>query len=92
MADRSLSVEIVAPAAPVWSGTAAFVTIPGAAGSIGIYPRHEPLLASLGEGEVRLQHDRDSDAWLRVHVRGGFVSVDSDVVTIVADEAAVAGG
>ncbi|MDR1426739.1 MAG: F0F1 ATP synthase subunit epsilon [Bifidobacteriaceae bacterium] len=83
MADRSLTVEIVAQAAPVWSGPASFVTLPTPGGSIGVYPRHQPLLSVLGEGRVRVQSE--SGDWLAIHVEGGFLSVDSDVVTVVTD-------
>lgn len=88
MADRTLTVDIVAQAAPVWSGHAAFVTIPTPEGSIGVYPRHQPLLSVLGEGQVRLEMPDGS--WKRAEVSGGFVSVDSDVVTIVTDTGSMA--
>ncbi|MDR1293735.1 MAG: F0F1 ATP synthase subunit epsilon [Bifidobacteriaceae bacterium] len=89
MAEGSLRVEIVDQAAPVWSGRAAFVTVPTPEGSIGVYPRHQPLLSVLGTGEVRVQSD--DGAWLRATVNGGFVSVDSDVVTIVTDKGELVG-
>ncbi|MDR0432373.1 MAG: F0F1 ATP synthase subunit epsilon [Bifidobacteriaceae bacterium] len=85
MAERSLRVDVVDRTAPVWSGPATFVTVPTPEGSIGVYPRHQPLLSVLGEGEVRIQSG--DDAWLIVQVSGGFVSVDSDVVTVVTDTA-----
>jgi F-type H+-transporting ATPase subunit epsilon len=89
MADRKLKVEIVAPAAPVWSGEASFVTVPAAKGTLGIYPRHQPLLAILGTGEVRIQ--AADGGWLRADVTGGFVSVDLDVVTVVTDAGQMTG-
>jgi F-type H+-transporting ATPase subunit epsilon len=115
MAERLLRVEIVSPRAPVWSGTARYVSIPTLGGYIGILPRHQPLLAVLRQGEV---HVEGADgAVQRINVDGvtgwvdfdraapgegapprpvatGFCSVDSDVVTIVTDEAEVlaAGG
>ncbi|MGO2042382.1 MAG: hypothetical protein ACTH2O_07350 [Cellulosimicrobium funkei] len=43
---------------------------------------HSPLLSVLQEGSVRIAGEGES---LEVRVSGGFLSVDSNQVTIVAD-------
>jgi F-type H+-transporting ATPase subunit epsilon len=83
VADRKLSVDIVATTATLWRGEAEFVTAPTPEGSIGVYPMHQPLLSVLGEGEVRIQVA--GERWLTCQVSGGFLSVDSDTVTVVTD-------
>ncbi|MCL2788713.1 MAG: F0F1 ATP synthase subunit epsilon [Micrococcales bacterium] len=84
-----LKVEVVAAGGPLWSGRGSFVTAPTPLGSIGIYPKHQPLLSLLGEGEVRV--DAADGGAVRVVVEGGFLSVDSDVVTVVTDHGEVVG-
>ncbi|MDR1188916.1 MAG: F0F1 ATP synthase subunit epsilon [Bifidobacteriaceae bacterium] len=80
-----LSVEIADWEGEVWSGQARFFTAPSVEGGIGIYPRHEPLLAILREGEVKVEPLDTPE--VKVRITGGFLSVDSDIVTVVADEA-----
>ena len=79
----SLKVEMVAADRKVWEGEAKFVRARSISGELGILPGHTPLLGVLVEGEVAiesLEGDRRT-----VTVDGGFLSVDSDVVTIVAE-------
>jgi F-type H+-transporting ATPase subunit epsilon len=85
MAAQELSVEIVDYAGSVWSGTGTFVSAPTTEGTLGIYARHEPLLALLGDGVVRIEVPDGED--VRADVSGGFLSVDSDLITVVTDTA-----
>jgi len=78
-----LNVELVSADRKVWSGTARMVSAPAADGEIGILADHSPLLSVLREGNVRVRGAEGTD--LEVHVTGGFLSVDSNRVTIVAD-------
>lgn len=81
-----LEVDIVDADGKVWSGTARQVSAPAADGEIGILPGHTPVLAVLRPGEVRLTEHAGAPA-LRWTVDGGFISVDSDQVTMVVDDA-----
>jgi F-type H+-transporting ATPase subunit epsilon len=81
-----LEVDIVAADGKVWSGAARQVSAPAADGGMGILPGHTPVLAVLRAGEVRVTEHAGS-APLRWTVDGGFLSVDSDQVTIVVDDA-----
>lgn len=79
----SLKVEMVAADRKVWEGEAKFVRARSISGELGILPGHTPLLGILVEGEVSidsLEGERST-----VMVDGGFLSVDSNVVTIVAE-------
>lgn len=51
---KALWVEIRSPDGMIWSGTAKSVTLPGTLGSMGILPRHAPLVSSLEVGVTRL--------------------------------------
>lgn len=84
-----LDVDLVAPDRTVWKGEARMVTAPAADGQIGILQGHSPVLAVLREGGVLIRPV--SGEAFEAHVTGGFLSVDSDVVTIVADSVEVGG-
>ncbi len=79
----TLDVDLVDAVGKVWSGRARQVSAPAADGQIGILAGHTPILSVLREGELRVQTDAGERlAW---HVDGGFLSVDSDTVTVVVD-------
>lgn len=80
----SLTVSVVAADQQVWSGMASMVVARTTEGEIGILPGHEPLLAILATGEVRLTID---GGVVRANADGGFLSVEHDTVTIVARNA-----
>lgn len=84
----SLDVTFVTADRTVWTGEAAQVVVPAADGSMGILPQMQPTLAVLDRGLVRII-DESGQATER-SVVGGFVSVDSDVVTIAVDDAELA--
>ena len=83
MATATLKVDVVSAEASIFSGEAKFVALPGEAGELGILPGHTPLLGVLVEGDVTIE--ALDGARSTVTVDGGFLSVDSDVVTIVAE-------
>lgn len=78
-----LEVDLVAADRRVWSGTARQVSAPSADGEIGILVGHSPLLAVLRPGHVRIASSEGES--IDASITGGFISVDSDTVTIVAD-------
>ena len=79
----SLQVEIVAPDRIVWSGEARQLSARTVAGEIGILPQHEPMLAVLGDGDVHV--DPVDGQRETITISGGFISVDNDKVTLVAE-------
>ncbi|MGZ3682069.1 MAG: F0F1 ATP synthase subunit epsilon [Ktedonobacterales bacterium] len=85
MAQRpTLHVTIVTAQQTVFDGEAEEVIAPGSEGQLGILPRHAPLLTTLATGELRLR-ERGVDEGL--FVSGGFLEVNDNVVTILADDA-----
>ncbi|GAA1142489.1 F0F1 ATP synthase subunit epsilon [Nesterenkonia lutea] len=80
-----LDVQVVASDHAVWSGAAKSVRGRTVEGDMGILPGHTPVLSLLAEGELLI--DPVEGAPIRARVNGGFFSVDSDRVTIVADDA-----
>ncbi|WP_025133969.1 F0F1 ATP synthase subunit epsilon [Leucobacter sp. PH1c] len=84
----SLNVSVVSADREVWTGAASQVVARTVEGEIGILAGHEPLLALLGAGEVRVT--TGSGEQVTVDAEGGFLSVDHDTVTIVAGKATLA--
>ncbi|RNI20936.1 F0F1 ATP synthase subunit epsilon [Flexivirga caeni] len=74
---------MVAPDRVVWSGEARQLSARTIEGEIGILPQHEPLLAVLGDGDVLI--DPVGGERQTVTINGGFISVDNDKVTLVAE-------
>ncbi|WP_285725305.1 F0F1 ATP synthase subunit epsilon [Psychromicrobium xiongbiense] len=83
-----LEVEIVAADHFVWAGEASLVKATTSDGDIGILPGHAPILALLAGGQLEIVPTEGSR--FQVEVDGGFFSVDSNRVVIVADNAHLA--
>lgn len=80
-----LQAELVSAERRVWSGECTMVTTRTTEGKIGIMPRHEPMLALLVEGRItfHLEDGREEHG----AVSGGFLSVSSNQVEIIAEVA-----
>ncbi|MGA9112982.1 MAG: F0F1 ATP synthase subunit epsilon [Candidatus Dormiibacterota bacterium] len=79
-----LQVELVTAEGRVLSQEADFVLAPGAAGDLGVLPRHVPLLTPLRTGEVMVRNDGVEEF---LFVSGGVLEVLPDRVVILADAA-----
>jgi len=58
------------------------LVLPGADGYFGILAHHAPLVATLGQGTMRVKKFDDERTY---EIFGGFVEVVDNVVTILAD-------
>ena len=83
MAD--LTVSVVSADRLVWSGKARQVVARTTIGEIGLLAGHEPILATLAEGEVRVTGT--DGTMVRASAAEGFLSMEHDTVTIVARHA-----
>jgi F-type H+-transporting ATPase subunit epsilon len=85
----TLHVELVVPEGEVWAGDANRVIAKTLEGDIGVLTGHTPVLGILAEGSVvRILPEGDAaDGWLVVAVRGGFLSVADDRISILAHQA-----
>ena len=83
MAD--LTVSVVSADAELWTGEARQVVARTMIGQIGLLAGHQPVLGVLAEGEVRIT-TLDGDV-IRVNAQDGFLSMQNDVVTVVAGAA-----
>ncbi len=87
MSESTLQVELVAADQAVWSGAAKMVVAKTVEGQIGLLPGHEPMLAILAAGEVRITLPTGEQ--LSATAEDGFLSIEHNVVTIVARNAAL---
>jgi len=88
MADaKELTVSVVAADHEVWSGAAKQIVARTTEGEIGILPGHEPILAVLAAGEVRVT-TLEGDV-ITANAEDGFLSVQNDTVTVVAGQASL---
>jgi F-type H+-transporting ATPase subunit epsilon len=80
-----LAISLVSADREVWSGQAKQIIARTTEGEIGILPGHEPILAILGRGEVRVT--TTTGEVIKAHADDGFLSVQHDRVTVVARDA-----
>lgn len=83
----ALSVSLVSADAEVWSGEASLVVAKTVEGEIGFMVGHEPVLAILAEGQVRITKTDGSK--ILANAEDGFLSMEDNVLTIVAGNAAL---
>ncbi|GAA1944371.1 F0F1 ATP synthase subunit epsilon [Agromyces allii] len=84
----ALKVSVVSADREIWSGEASMVVARTVEGQIGILPGHEPMLAVLAAGEVRVSLP-DGEK-ITANAEDGFLSVQSNAVQIVASRAELA--
>ena len=81
---NTLKLEIVTPEEKIYSEDVDMVTLPGAEGELGVYPKHVPVLTTLKPGELRVIKDGRETA---MAVGEGFIEIKTDGVSILTDMA-----
>ncbi|RVU31770.1 MULTISPECIES: F0F1 ATP synthase subunit epsilon [Neptunomonas] len=77
--------DIVSAQEEIFSGLIEFVSVTGSLGDLGVYPGHAPLLTELKPGPVELRKQGgEQDIF---YVSGGFLEVQPNKVTVLADSA-----
>ena len=79
-----LSLEIITAERVVFSEDVDIVVAPGVEGQLGILPQHAPLMTMLQPGELMV---RKGDEEQSIFVSGGFLEVQGNKVTVLADTA-----
>jgi F-type H+-transporting ATPase subunit epsilon len=74
--------EIVSQDRSVFEGEADLVLAPTTEGQIGILPGHAPTLAVLGMGILTVRRGEAEEIFT---VTGGFIEIQPDIVTVLAD-------
>ena len=78
-----LKVSVISPEAVLFEGDADSVIAPAYDGEVGILTGHAPLMALLGDGELRL----GGGTGRRFKVSGGFMQVLDNHVRVVTEKA-----
>lgn len=82
---KQISVNLVSADREIWSGSAEMIVAKTSVGEIGLLAGHEPILAVLVAGQIRISSPEGN---VNVETQeGGFISMESDVVTVVVRDA-----
>src|SRR5439155_25307027 len=80
----TLKLEIVTPEEKIYSEDVNMITLPGAEGELGVYPKHVPLLTTLRPGELRVLKGGGETA---MAIGEGFVEIRAEAVSVLTDMA-----
>ncbi|MCF8523992.1 MAG: F0F1 ATP synthase subunit epsilon [Aquiluna sp.] len=83
---RELNVDLVAADRKIWSGSATMVVAKTSEGEIGLLAGHEPMLAIMSAGQIRITL-AEGKSVIAETTQGGFLSIESDTVTLVVRDA-----
>ncbi len=81
----TIYVDVVSAEKSIFSGEAKFVALPGESGELGILHGHTPLITRIRPGSVRIEKADGDEEF--VFVAGGYLEVQPDRVTVLADTA-----
>ena len=81
----TIRVDVVSAEQSIFSGEAKFVALPGESGELGILRGHTPLITRIRPGSVRIEKADGDEEF--VFVSGGYLEVQPDHVTVLADTA-----
>ncbi len=85
---KELTVNLVSADKPIWSGNASMVVAKTAEGEIGLLAGHEPMLAILAPGKIKIT-PTEGPAVVAESLDGGFLSIERDVVMVVVRNASL---
>ena len=86
---KALWIEMRTPDGSAWQGLAKAITVPGSKGSMGVLPRHAPLMSSMDVGLAKVTaEDGSVSRWV---TGAGFVEVFQNKVLLLADFADATG-
>ncbi|MDR1925987.1 MAG: ATP synthase F1 subunit epsilon [Planctomycetaceae bacterium] len=75
---------IVTPEKTVLDVEAGFVVLPLYDGEYGILPKHLPVVARMGAGDVRIHSEQQDNKPVCFYVEGGFVEVLDDTIVVMS--------
>ena len=83
-----MELEILTPERKLFSGKVYGVQLPGIDGSFEVLEKHAPLVSALGAGNVKVLNDKTGNNTTSYEVKGGFIEVLNDKVTVLVEGAA----
>jgi F-type H+-transporting ATPase subunit epsilon len=79
---EQIQLEVVTPERRVLAEAVDSVNVPGMNGEMGILPGHTPLISQLQTGVLSYVQNGTAH---RLHVSGGFVEINADRVSVLAE-------
>lgn len=79
-----MTCNIVSPETSIVIENVKYVQVPGTMGCFGIMPKHAHLVSALEPGNVRITYSDKSQGYYSLPA-GGFVEVNNDFISIVAE-------
>ena len=86
--EKTFYAQLLTPEGPKFEGDAVSVKIPGTVGSFQVLYNHAPLVSSLGLGEITITQRNGAE--LHYAVNGGFVEINDNRCTLLAEKADLA--
>lgn len=80
----ALTINILTPQRPFWSGEADELILSTETGEMGVLKNHAPVITGLDVGTLML---RSKGEWNAFAVFGGFALVKKDQITVLANQA-----
>jgi len=77
-----MHLEILTPEKKIFAGEANSVQMQGTDGSFQVLNHHAPMISSLKEGNIKVDHDKTTTNF---NVMGGFVEVADNKVTVLVE-------
>ena len=81
---KPFEVQILTPNGSVYNGTVMGIKLPGTEGNFEVLHNHASLMSGLEVGVISIRNDAKVDY---IAVSGGFVEVNSNKVTVLAESA-----
>ncbi|TCJ98922.1 ATP synthase F1 subcomplex epsilon subunit [Volucribacter psittacicida] len=81
----TVTLTVVSAEQSIFSGEVKRIQVTGSEGELGILPGHIPLLTAIKPGIVKIVLENDQEEV--IYVSGGFLEVQPNVVTVLADVA-----
>lgn len=81
----TFDLTVVSAEEKIFNGQVKCIQVTGSEGELGILPGHIPLLTAIKPGIVKLTLENDDDQV--IYVSGGFLEVQPNTVTVLADVA-----
>jgi F-type H+-transporting ATPase subunit epsilon len=83
--EKTFKAQVLTPEGSRFSGDVISVSVPGASGSFQMLHNHAPIISSLDVGRVDIQ--KSDNTTLTYAVSGGFVEMNDNEVTLLAERA-----
>jgi len=80
-----MHIEILTPEKKLFTGDAYGIQLPGVSGSFEVLEKHAPMVSALGNGVVKILLDKSGKNNNSFAVRGGFVEVLNNKVTVLLE-------